>query len=199
MIEVNPLLLTGAVIGTITALLIAAYVLVKDKKSQMGFERTMKDGEIMHRLVAYAKPYWKQFVLVLFLMMFSIAYDIISPLIIGNIEELVAGDFVLPALYARVGGYVVVLLFSMGSTYLQAVILQRVGQRIVSDLREDLFTHIESLSHEQLNEIPVGNAGDPCDQRYQRDFDDVYEPAGQPDKECFCYCRHISCNDLLKL
>ena len=82
MIEVNPLLLTGAVIGTITALLIAAYVLVKDKKSQMGFERTMKDGEIMHRLVAYAKPYWKQFVLVLFLMMFSIAYDIISPLII---------------------------------------------------------------------------------------------------------------------
>ena len=156
MIEVNPLLLTGAVIGTITALLIAAYVLVKDKKSQMGFERTMKDGEIMHRLVAYAKPYWKQFVLVLFLMMFSIAYDIISPLIIGNIEELVAGDFVLPALYARVGGYVVVLLFSMGSTYLQAVILQRVGQRIVSDLREDLFTHIESLSHEQLDEIPVG-------------------------------------------
>ena len=87
MIEVNPLLLTGAVIGTITALLIAAYVLVKDKKSQMGFERTMKDGEIMHRLVAYAKPYWKQFVLVLFLMMFSIAYDIISPLIIGNIDR----------------------------------------------------------------------------------------------------------------
>ena len=87
MIEVNPLLLTGAVIGTITALLIAAYVLVKDKKSRMGFERTMKDGEIMHRLVAYAKPYWKQFVLVLFLMMFSIAYDIISPLIIGNIDR----------------------------------------------------------------------------------------------------------------
>ena len=44
----------------------------------------------------------------------------------------------------------------MASTYLQAVILQRVGQRIVSDLREDLFTHIESLAHEQLNEIPVG-------------------------------------------
>lgn len=44
----------------------------------------------------------------------------------------------------------------MASTYFQAVILQRVGQRIISDLREDLFTHIESLSHEQLNEIPVG-------------------------------------------
>ena len=48
------------------------------------------------------------------------------------------------------------MLFRSGSTYLQAVILQRVGQRIISDLREDLFSHIESLAHEQLNEIPVG-------------------------------------------
>ena len=156
MIEVNPLLLTGGVIGTITAILIAAYALVKDKKATMGFERTMDDGEILRRLMAYAKPYWKKFVLVLFLMLFSIAYDIISPLIVGDIEELVATDFALPALYGRVAVYAGVLVFSMGSTYLQAVILQRVGQRIVSDLREDLFTHIESLSHEQLNEIPVG-------------------------------------------
>ena len=47
--------------------------------------------------------------------------------------------------------------FLDGQHLLPAVILQRVGQRIIiSDLREDLFTHIESLSHEQLNEIPVG-------------------------------------------
>ena len=46
--------------------------------------------------------------------------------------------------------------FSMVSSYFQAVILQKAGQRIISDLREDLFTHIESLAHEQLNEIPVG-------------------------------------------
>ncbi len=51
-----------------------------------------------------------------------------------------------------------VLVFSMASTYLQAVILQRVGQRIISDLREDLFTHIESLSHGQLNDIPVASS-----------------------------------------
>ena len=34
--------------------------------------------------------------------------------------------------------------------------LQRTGQRILSALREDLFRHIESLSHAQLNVIPVG-------------------------------------------
>ena len=156
MLNINPLLLVGGVIGAVTALLIFAYASVKDKKTAMGFERTMADGEILRRLFAYAKPYWAKFLLVLFLMLFSIAYDIISPLIVGAIEELVAADFTLSRLFASVAVYAGVLVFSMASTYLQAVILQRVGQRIISDLREDLFTHIESLSHEQLNEIPVG-------------------------------------------
>ena len=156
MANVNPLLLVGAVIGVVTALLVLACALVKDKKETMGFERTMNDGEILRRLAGYAKPYLAKFVVVLFLMLFSIAYDIISPLIVGALEELVSGEFELPQLVAGVAVYAGVLVFSMASTYFQAVILQRVGQRIISDLREDLFTHIESLSHEQLNEIPVG-------------------------------------------
>ena len=156
MANVNPLLLVGAVIGIVTALLVLAYALIKDKKETMGFERTMNDGEILRRLAGYAKPYLAKFVVVLFLMLFSIAYDIISPLIVGALEELVSGEFELPRLFAGVAVYAGVLVFSMASTYFQAVILQRVGQRIISDLREDLFTHIESLSHEQLNEIPVG-------------------------------------------
>ena len=156
MANVNPLLLVGAVIGVVTALLVLAYALIKDKKETMGFDRTMNDGEILRRLAGYAKPYWAKFVVVLFLMLFSIAYDIISPLIVGALEELVSGEFELPRLFAGVAVYAGVLVFSMASTYFQAVILQRVGQRIISDLREDLFTHIESLSHEQLNEIPVG-------------------------------------------
>lgn len=152
----NPLLLVVAVIGVITAILVMAYAMVKDKKTSMGFERNMDDREIMRRLVHYAKPYAGKFAIVSVLMLCSIAYDIASPLIVGQIEEMVAGDFELSALFAIVAVYGGVVVFSMGSTYLQAVTLQRVGQRIISDLREELFAHIESLSHEQLNEIPVG-------------------------------------------
>ena len=141
---------------TVAVLLLIAYACVKDKKTAMGFERSMADGEILRRLFGYAKPYLKQFVVVGFLVLFSISYDIASPLIVGYIEELVVGDFELKSLYVSVAVYAGVLVFSMASTYLQAVILQRVGQRIISDLREDLFTHIESLSHGQLNDIPVG-------------------------------------------
>ena len=146
----------GFVLLVVAVLLVIAYVCVKDKKTSMGFERSMADGEILRRLFGYAKPYLKQFVVVGFLVLFSISYDIASPLIVGYIEELVVGDFELKSLYVSVAVYAGVLVFSMASTYLQAVILQRVGQRIISDLREDLFTHIESLSHGQLNDIPVG-------------------------------------------
>ena len=156
MANVNPLLLVGAVIGVVTALLVFAYAAVKDKKGSMGFERNMADGEIVRRLIQYAKPYGGKFIIVGFLVLFSISYDIASPLIVGYIEELVVGDFTLDHLFASVAVYAGVLVFSMLSTYFQAVILQKVGQRIISDLREDLFTHIESLAHEQLNEIPVG-------------------------------------------
>ncbi len=156
MANVNPLLLVGAVIGVVTALLVFVYASVKDKKGSMGFERNMADGEIVRRLVQYAKPYGGKFIIVGFLVLFSISYDIASPLIVGYIEELVVGDFTLDHLFASVAVYAGVLVFSMLSTYFQAVILQKVGQRIISDLREDLFTHIEALAHEQLNEIPVG-------------------------------------------
>ena len=156
MSEMNPLLLLGGLIGTITALLIFAYASVKDKKAAMGFDRNMADGEIVRRLAVYARPYTKQFVLVGVLVLFSIAYDIFSPLIVGYIEEMVVGEFRLEKLFSTVVVYAGVLVFSMASSYFQAIILQKVGQKIVSDLREDLFTHIESLAHEQLNEIPVG-------------------------------------------
>ena len=79
----------------------------------------MADSEILRRLAGYAKPYRAKFVIVLFLMLFSIAYDIVSPLIVGALEELVSGDFALPQLYIGVAVYAGVLVFSMASTYLR--------------------------------------------------------------------------------
>lgn len=87
MSDLNPLLLVGAVIGVITALLVAAYGGVKDKKTAMGFERNMDDGEILRRLAGYARPYLGKFILVGFLMLFSIAYDIVSPLIVAPLRS----------------------------------------------------------------------------------------------------------------
>lgn len=156
MYEYYPLIVVGAIVGLFALVLLTAYLAVKDKKQTMGFERQIDDREIMRRLLHYARPYLPQFLLVGIVMLFTIAYDVVSPFIIGRIEELVAGEFRMPQIYRAVTVYVSILIVSMVCAYIQAVLLQKTGQRIISVLREDLFVKIESLSHEQLNEIPVG-------------------------------------------
>lgn len=151
-----PLLIVGGFLGLVSAIFILAYALIKDKKEAFGFERNMKDGEIVRRLLKYAKPYYKNFLLVFVLMLFSISNSIISPLLIGDIEGIIKTDFEITALFLRVGLYALVVAISLVSSYFQAMILQRTGQKIVSALRENLFLHVENLSHEQLNAMPVG-------------------------------------------
>ena len=154
--EYMPLLIAGGIIGMFTVVFLVAYALEKNKKETMGFERHMADGQIVRRLLAYAKPYWKNFAAALLVMLVSVVYDVVSPLIIGEITGLFKGEFTLQSLYIRVGIYAGILLVSLVCTYLQAMILQKTGQKILSAIRQDVFTHIEKLSHEQLNNIPVG-------------------------------------------
>ena len=154
--EYFPLLIVGAIIGVFTLLFAVAYAVDRRKKQTDDRERNMPDSEIIRRLMAYARPYWKEFVLTFIVMLFSVVYDVVSPLLIGQIQKLVAGDFALRELYSRVAVYAGILIVSLVCTYLQATMLQKTGQKILSSLREDIFTHIEGLSHEQLNNIPVG-------------------------------------------
>ncbi len=154
--EYLPILIVGAVIGLFSAFFLLAYALVKNKKQSMGFERHMDDREIVRRLLRYAGPYKKQFALVFLVMLFSIVYDIVSPLLVGHIEETVKRQFELSYLFSVVAVYAGILIVSLICTYAQAMILQKTGQKILSAIRQDVFTHIESLSHEQLNNLPVG-------------------------------------------
>ncbi len=156
MMEYYPLLLVGAIIGTLTLIFIVAYAMMKDKKEAIGFDRSMKDGEIIRRMVRYIKPYIGSFLLAIFIMLISVAYDIASPIIVGRIMKMIAEDFEMRELLFTVLVYASVLVVSLISTYVQAIILQVTGQRMLSQMREDVFTHIESLSHNQLNHEPVG-------------------------------------------
>ena len=152
-----PILIVGALIGAFTIVFVLAYIaLQKHKEKGEDNERHMADAEIIKRLLSYAKPYWKSFVAVFFIMVFSIVYDLVSPLIIGDIQGLIKEDFRLEELYSRVVLYALILVVSLVCTYLQAMILQKTGQKILSQIRLDVFTHIEKLSHDQLNNIPVG-------------------------------------------
>ncbi len=153
-----PLLIVGAIIGVFSAVLILVYALIKDKKESMGFERNMKDGELIKRLLHYAKPYWFNFVIVGLVMLLSVSYNILSPILISGIERIFENEngFVYNDVLWRVILYACILIGSLIGTYVQAIVLQKTGQKIISQLREDAFTHIESLSHAQLAHMPVG-------------------------------------------
>ncbi len=154
--EYLPILILGGIIGVFSIVFLCAYLAEIRRKDRRDYERSMPDREIISRLMVYAKPYRKQFLLVFVVMVISIAYDLVSPLLIGHIQNTVKGDFTLDYLFTLVGIYASILVVSLICTYVQAMILQKTGQKILSALREDIFVHIEKLSHEQLNNIPVG-------------------------------------------
>ena len=154
----NPLIYVGIILLTFTTIFLIAFLLIKDKKEAFGFDRNMKDGEIVKRLLKYAKKYTKQFVIVFIIMIFTIAADLVLPLVTGAITSILQreGGFEYGEILNCVILYISLLLMSIAFMYIQAMILQKTGQKIISSLREDLFTHIEKLSANQLNHIPVG-------------------------------------------
>ena len=156
MYEYLPLLILGGIIGLITIIFLVGYLTIRRQKEAVGFDRNMKDSEIVKRLLRYAKPYIGSFAVVFILMLVSIGYEVLSPILIGNVETLIKEQFEMSDLILRIVIYASVLIVSMICSYAQTLLLQKTGQKILSNIRRDLFAHIESLSHEQLHQIPVG-------------------------------------------
>lgn len=153
----NPLLIIGAILGTLSIIFLIAYLSIKNKKEALGFDRHMSDTYIIKRLLSYAKPHIKSFIIVFLLMAFCVSADIILPIITGGVTTVLGKDgFEYYEVLRLVILYLVLLLLSVACSYLQAIVLQKTGQKIISKIREDVFINIESLSHSQLNTMPVG-------------------------------------------
>ena len=131
--EYLPILIVGAIIGSFALVGILAYMaLQKSKEKFDDNERHMEDKILIRRLLHYARPYWKNFVAVFFVMLFSIVYDLLSPLLVGHIQDTIKEEFELSYLYKLVAVYASILVVSLIGTYLQAMVLQKTGQKILS-------------------------------------------------------------------
>ena len=88
-----PLLIAGGIIGVFATLAIVAYcIIIRQKEDMTDRERHMSDREIISRLLGYAKPYKGSFVAVFFIMLFSIGYDLIAPLMMAHIQDVIKED-----------------------------------------------------------------------------------------------------------
>lgn len=121
-------------------------------------ERTMKDSEIIRRTLTYIRPHKKKFILAIVFMLFVIALELMVPylsgLVIGKLSHPETTKYI--TILALSIGYLGSILMSLFFMYFETMILQKAGQAIVYQLREDVFHHIESLSIDQINGIPIG-------------------------------------------
>ena len=130
-------------------------------------DRKMSDFELIKKIWKFIAPYKFKLLLSLFFMAVMILFDLITPLITEEILRSLtivrdeAGVILAPIDIARVfiisGIYFIAILGSSLLVYINSMLLQKIGQSAIYDLRMVVFQHIDSLSVNQLNNIPVGS------------------------------------------
>lgn len=134
---------------------------MSEKKQQAILEEDQVTGKIydrrlLRRLLAYGKPYWHLIVFAVLMIIFAAGLDILGPYLVKVAVDshITPGDS--EGLLQVVILYVVVLTGSFLIRYLQILLTQYIGQKIIFDLRDDLFTHLQGLHQQFYDRNPVG-------------------------------------------
>ncbi|WP_376752563.1 ABC transporter ATP-binding protein [Sedimentibacter saalensis] len=137
------------------------------------FEKPKKiDKNIAKRLLKYAKPYIWQFVLAIAIIFVIVAVELYQPVLIGDVvdkflsrysgtqantvdagitqQSNIQGVIKISLAYLST----VAVVFVLG--YAQAMILARAGQKIIYNIRMEVFTHLNDLSISFFNKNPIG-------------------------------------------
>ena len=113
---------------------------------------------MLKRTWKYAKPEIGRIVLALVLVLINVGIDIVFPILMSRLtNNLQSPDISMKIILMIAGGYLLLALVSSAFAYIEAMILQKAGQRIVYNLRMEVFEHIENMSQDQFNEMPVGS------------------------------------------
>ena len=113
---------------------------------------------MIKRLGHYVLPEWKWFTLAFLLIIINVGVDIVLPLFMKEFTDIVGEKNVLLAYIIGLSvGYFLLSVVNQVLIYFESMILQKTGQRIVYKLRMEVFEHIENMSQNQFNIMPVGS------------------------------------------
>ncbi len=119
--------------------------------------RSISDGTIIKRLMVYVKPFIKPLIIAFLMVLIVVGLDLLGPLILAEvIDKLGADNIVFSEIILIVVFYLVIMIVGSFISYKQNILLQTTGQKIIYDIRKDVFNHIETLSISQFNRIPIG-------------------------------------------
>lgn len=134
-----------------------------EKKLKLKGDHKIPFKVMVKRTLYYIKPEMVQFIIAFLLLIFNVFLDVISPLFLRNITNILSDDSMLTAdgalnkivFYAV--AFLVIGIINQVFLYIESMILQKSGQRIIYNLRMEVFTHIENMSQNQFDEMPVGS------------------------------------------
>lgn len=120
-------------------------------------QHSMKDMSMILKLAKYLKPYRLKFIGAILLDLVVIGCFLLEPYFMGQVVNIIDAE---GSKYAEIVFWGLLFFFLMMASislmYLVGMVLQKIGQEVVRDIRRDIFGHIENLAIGQLNTIPVG-------------------------------------------
>ena len=121
-------------------------------------DKTLPTKVLFKRMVKYLKPEIWSFVLAFFFIILNVLIDAVMPSLLGYLVdcfEAPPSNLLKIVIFTTIG-YFGLTLINQAFRYLETMILQKAGQRIIYRLRTEVFDHIEKMSINQFNEMPVG-------------------------------------------
>ena len=122
------------------------------------------DARIMRRLLTYVRPYMRLTILALVLLVLVSVIDLAGPALVGfGIDRYIVPQTQSLSASARGLGllgvasvYLLILLVGLALRYLHVLMLSIIGQRIMFDMRSQMFEHLQRLSLSFFDHNPVG-------------------------------------------
>jgi ATP-binding cassette subfamily B multidrug efflux pump len=126
-----------------------------------------QDDEIMekpfdwgqfHRLLAYIKPYARQLLPIMIVMIvLGTITKLLVPLLLGNAVDELGGDSRMNVIWGFCAVIALLYIIQWIAGYFRIRYTNLIGQRVIYDLREHLFKHIQSLSFRFFDKRPAGS------------------------------------------
>jgi ATP-binding cassette subfamily B protein len=109
------------------------------------------------RLLLYARPYARQLLLVALLVIVSTLANLFGPVLLGRAIDQFISTADLAGLARLAGLMLGVFLLGGLASIVHGVLMVGVGQRLITDVRAELFTHLQALSMPYHDRHKVGD------------------------------------------
>ncbi|NJN55651.1 MAG: hypothetical protein HC804_13415 [Anaerolineae bacterium] len=98
------------------------------------------------RVMAYVRPYWFWFTVSIITLVISTLLGLVLPLVIGSLVDVILVDNDLSQLNVWMVGLFIVFIIQAIFSFINRLSLAYVGERVIADIRIEVFTHLQRLS-----------------------------------------------------